>query len=185
IPITPNDSAVPDRFESRLSAERPWGLFGVIKRLFCGVQWLSPAHVVDTVSFPRGMNVNSIVRSEFRSKVKKSGRENKAFSGCAALLMSVMRPKLPLYSTNDPVDAETAKSPLLAGAAVQAVSPGWLQFQLVEIAPNCTSPEKWSRLPSINDARATVGINAATQHINVRVDVLYWFNPNPPDGKPV
>src|ERR1700683_618945 len=105
----------------------------------------------------------------------KSGREKVEFSGCKRLLMSVMRPNVPLYSANDPVDALTAKSPWPAGGDVQAVSPGRLQFQAREMAPICRSLAKCSRLPSIRSARATVGINAAAQNINTKVDILNPF----------
>jgi hypothetical protein len=121
------------------------------------------------------MNVNSSVRSLFKSKVMKFGKLNTVFSGCAALLRSWMRPNVPLYPANDPVDAETAKSPAPAGGEVQAESPGWLHCQLKLIAPIWKSPVMWSWLPSIKDARATVGAHAAMQHINVRLTIPDLF----------
>jgi len=44
---------------------------------------------------------------------------------------------------------------------MQAASLGWLHCQVMEVSPNCASPEMWSSLPSTSDARATVGAHAA------------------------
>jgi hypothetical protein len=60
---------------------------------------------------PSGMNVSSTVSLLFKSKVMKLGSENGVFSGSEALLISVIRPNVPLYCANVPVELATTNPP--------------------------------------------------------------------------
>jgi hypothetical protein len=103
----------PRDFGSSLNAEAPVGfVIGLIRGgIPAGVQSIKPTQFIDCVLEPSGMNVSSTVSLLFKSNVMKLGSENGVFSGSVVLLILVIRPNVPFYWANVPVELATTNPP--------------------------------------------------------------------------